>query len=518
VSSIPADKQNGAIREFEPKAIWSYFVDLCEIPRPSKQEEKALAYLQGWAKQHAVGFYQDAIGNVYLDKPASSGCEDLPGMILQAHIDMVCEKQQGSAHDFYKDPLSLQINDGWVCADGTTLGADNGIGVAAILAVFSQHALTHGPLEALITVDEEAGMGGALNLEPGKLKGSLLLNLDSEQNGDIYIGCAGGVDIDVSLPIAKRPSLDTATAFVLRIAGLRGGHSGLDINKGRANAISLLCELLQRVLETIPVDVYDVSGGSARNAIPRDAMATIGCADEDVAKLESLLRQFNTDAKARFSEAEPALSVTLSSLCKEELQQPDLAFSLESEPLKQALARLLCAPNGALAYSPEFPGVVESSSNLSTMALSAELEDEVAALSVCFLTRSLDNLARDRLALEYRHHFDENNVGINRVQISGAYPGWKPDANSLLFNELLHLYAEIYDAEASVKVIHAGLECGLIQQVYPHLDMISFGPTIHFPHSPEEKLEIASVSEFWLLLTRAVQELPRTIAGQAATR
>ena len=474
----------------QPAKVWAHFAILCATPRASKQEAALRETLQRWAVACGLNATVDAAGNLIIGKPASVGREDSPGVVLQAHLDMVCQKNTDSAHDFSRDPIVPELRDGWLVTDQTTLGADNGIGVALILAVLEDESLEHGPLEALLTVDEEAGMGGARGLAPGVLEGSLMLNLDTEDWGEFYLGCAGGLDVNVARDGVAETLPPGHQAWRIALRGLRGGHSGVDIHEERGNAIKLLVRVLRELEATLPLRLAELTGGTARNALPREAAAVIvlptGAADRlatAVAEIEGRLR-----AELRGVDAGLAISVA-----------PGAADAVMSRAEQQIwLASLHAAPHGVHRMSRQLPGVVETSNNLGMLDLHPN------GGSCNFMVRSLLDSGSLALADEICSLWA---LTASQVDKAGYYPGWAPNPDSELLKLCQSVYRRDFAADSKVQVVHAGLECGIIGAKYPGMDTVSFGPTIRGAHAPGERLEVASVEKCWRLLTAILREL-----------
>ncbi|ODC03063.1 cytosol nonspecific dipeptidase [Terasakiispira papahanaumokuakeensis] len=475
--------------QLQPKLLWGIFSRLCSIPRPSKHEEAVLLWIQQWAQQQGIHCEQDQAGNLKLSKSPRPGCEGKPGIILQGHVDMVPQKHQETQHDFTRDPINAFVDGEWVTAEGTTLGADNGIGVASALAILASGDIHHGPLEVLLTVDEEAGMNGAFGVQPGWLEGSLLINTDSEQEGEICMGCAGGVDALLSLPVEREPYASGHVALKVSISGLRGGHSGVDIHLERANANKIMVQLLASL--TVPWQLVHVRGGSLRNALPRDAEAVIVLSPDDqvaaIEQLQAAMAQQDTQYEA--VDTQMILSIDSTSA----------APVLTAAGQQRVLDLLQSLPHGVYRMSQTVAGVPETSSNLGVVTLSDDY------LDIQCLIRSLTNNGRDELA---RVHQAIARLSGARCQLDGAYPGWTPDPNSSLMALVKTCYQNRFQADPKVVVMHAGLECGLFKRHYPDWDMVSFGPTIRFPHSPDEKVNIASVQRYWELLVNVIESIP----------
>ena len=480
--------------DLAPAAVWRHFATLCAIPRPSKQEGPLRDHLAAWAQARGLTQRVDGAGNLIIEKPASPGYGDRPGLILQGHLDMVCQQNAGTGHDFTRDPIRPVLKDGWLVAENTTLGADNGLGVAMILALLESEDLPHGPLEALFTVDEEAGMGGARGLASGELRGRLLLNLDTEDWGEFYLGCAGGVDVAVSRP--WQPEALPAGYVVRRIAltGLRGGHSGVEIHEERGNALKLLVRLIHDLAPTLNLRLAELTGGTARNALPREAFATVALAADQAAALDEQLSRWQAALAEELAGTgdQPALAAHPAETAE--------AATVMTEADQQAwLAALHAAPHGVRRWSRAVPGVVETSNNLGIVHL-AEGVGEAQ-----FMVRSLVESGFTALAGEIVSLFGL--IGAD-CQCTGAYPGWQPNPASPLLALCQQVYASAHGAPAAVKVIHAGLECGLIQDKLPGLDAVSFGPTIRGAHAPGERIEVATVARAWALFTGIVAALP----------
>ena len=474
-------------------AVWRHFDTLCQTPRASKHEAALREALRNWARTHGLAATVDAAGNLILRKPASSGCEGKPGVILQGHLDMVCQANSDVAHDFSRDPISPLLKDGWLVAEHTTLGADNGIGVALGLAALEATGLRHGPLEVLLTVDEEAGMGGARGLQPGSLAGRFLINLDTEEWGEFYIGCAGGLDVNVSRPAVPTPISVGATALAVSVAGLCGGHSGCDIHLGRGNAIKLLVHILRAA--GAPVRLATLQGGSARNAIPREAGAVIVIEGEAEA-VRARLQVAADTVQQEVAASEPGLRIDIVAATV-----PDRV--LDSAASETWLAALHAAPVGVRRMSDSVAGVVETSNNLGVVGI------ENGALHANLMVRSLVDSAGMALAEELASLF---RLAGCAVELEGHYPGWQPNPASALLSTSRAVYDRLFGADygpSAVQVIHAGLECGIIGGIYPELDMVSFGPTIRGAHAPGERVDVASVDRCWALLVALLDELAR---------
>ena len=475
------------INQLPPLALWAHFIEFCKIPRPSKHEEAIAAYIRQQGEKYNAVVEQDEAGNILLRADASAGYENAPITALQSHIDMVAQANSDSKHNFMKDPLQLQIVDGWLKATGTTLGADNGIGCAAMLALMNDDSVIHGPLELLFTVDEEAGMGGAFGLQAGWLKAKQLLNLDTEEEGEIYIGCAGGVDINSTLKLQWQQS--HGELLKISLTGLLGGHSGVDIHLNRANANVLLSQELLSLSRLFDIQIQSFSGGTLRNAIPREAFVTLFTPDSD-ALIEWVLKR-NKQLGKLYSVSEKQLGLTAEKI---PANKKDI---LSIEQSRVLISLFASHPNGVIKYSDDLPGIVESSNNLGVITLEAGQD-----LSMFNLCRSASNNERDAHALRIAQY--QRQSGLD-VDITGAYPGWQPDPDSQLLKQGLTLYENLFDTQALIQVIHAGLECGLLSGIHPDCDIISFGPTITGAHSPREQVNIDSVHKFWKYLVLSIR-------------
>lgn len=481
-----------SIHDLEPKSIWQNFYSLTQIPRPSKKEEKIIAFTKSFGENLGLETIVDHIGNVIIRKPATPGFENRMGIILQAHLDMVPQKNEGTDHDFEKDPIQTIVEDGWLKAKGTTLGADNGIGAAAAMSVLQATDLEHGPIEALFTIDEETGMTGANELKPGLLQGDILLNMDSEDEGELYVGCAGGIDsTGIFTPKFEAAPAD-AKAFRIIVKGLKGGHSGLDIHLGRGNANKIINALMSMAAEKYGLRLAHVDGGSLRNAIPREAFATVLIPQEKANTFEKFVAEFAAIAKAEFAEADAGLIIAV-----ETADTPEKIIDLSTQKgLFEAVAK---CPNGVIAMSADMEGVVETSTNL---ALVKSKEDKII---IATLQRSSVDESKAKLAAQIREVFSASGA---EASSSGDYPGWKPNVNSPILTAMKDVYEKRFGKVPEVKVIHAGLECGILGAAYPNWDMISFGPTIRNPHSPDEKVNIETVGLFWEYLVETLKNAP----------
>ncbi|MBQ1874670.1 MAG: aminoacyl-histidine dipeptidase [Paludibacteraceae bacterium] len=481
------------MKNLEPKGLWESFYALTQIPRPSGKKEEVAAFLVNYGKSLGLETLQDEIGNVLIRKPASPGMENRPGIILQGHMDMVPQKNSDRVFDFEKDPIEAYVedNDAWVTANGTTLGADNGIGVATAMAILADKNVVHPPLEALFTVDEETGMYGAFDLKGGWLKGKYLLNLDSETEGELYVGCAGGVDTTATFEFEPVDTEEGDIAVRIDIKGCKGGHSGCDIHLQRANAIKLLFRVLKDAVTNCEARLATVEGGSLRNAIPREACAVVTIPAENYDDLTDLVAGYEDLFLSEYDGVEPDLKVTASEVeCpKQEMPEDVQDFLIH--------AITLC-PHGVYRMLPEMPGIVETSNNL---AMIATKNNQVTAFC---LTRSSVESRKEELQSIIQSAFSL--AGAN-VEFSGSYPGWKPNFKSELLQTMKEVYTKEFGHDPKVVIIHAGLECGIIGRNYPEMQMISFGPTIEHPHSPDERVNIQTVQQFYQFVLAALKAL-----------
>ncbi|TDQ56394.1 Xaa-His dipeptidase [Mesocricetibacter intestinalis] len=485
------------IQSLAPRLLWKWFDQVCSIPHPSYYEDKLADFIAHWAK--TKGFYaeRDEAGNLLIRKAASKGMENRPGVALQAHLDMVPQANEDTRHDFKTDPIRPYIDGEWVSAEGTTLGADNGIGLASALAVLDSEDLAHPPLEVLLTMTEEAGMEGAIGLRPNWLQSEIMINTDTEENGEIYIGCAGGENADLSIALQWQPN-SFQHSFQLILKGLRGGHSGVDIHTGRANAIKLLARFAADFQQKHPqfeFSLAEIRGGSVRNAIPREAFATF-CFNADPLILQTAVENFRHSVAHELAHAEPNLSISLQPVSK-----PEKVFTGEKA---MGIIHLFNAlPNGVIRNSDTVPGVVETS--LSVGVLKTEAEQVRATILLRSLLSSGTEYTETLLS-------SIATLAGAKVSFSGKYPGWEPHQDTRILNLTREVYAEILGQEPKIKVIHAGLECGLLKKIYPQMDIVSIGPTIVNAHSPDEKVHIPAVQTYWRLLTGILARMPAKTA------
>lgn len=476
----------------KPQAVWNYFYELTQIPRPTFKIEEVGEYLYQTGKKMGLETLRDEVGNVLIRKPASPGMENKPTITLQAHMDMVPQKNNDVEHDFEKDPIDAYIDGEWVTARGTTLGADNGIGVAMALSILDEKDLKHGPLEVLITVNEEVGMDGAFGLKPGFLKGDILFNLDSEEDGNVYIGCAGGVDVNVFMDYQPETACSNPKkAYRIELSGLKGGHSGVDIRLDRGNANKLMARLLKKLVAEQNIRISEIVGGNMRNAIPREAYAIIACCEKKAENVEAIIKEYESLYQKEFEGIESGISLkAIPTDCPKSFMPREVANKL--------VFSLDACINGMISMLQTFPGVVEASTNMSIVAA------KEGKIEVNFLARSSSDSRKMWVASQIESNF--LNIGA-RVEFDANYCGWQPNPNSKAMHTLVDSYKAVYGKEPGVLVMHAGLECGIIQGVMPNMDMVSFGPEIRFPHSPDEKVEIKTVETTYNVLLHAIENI-----------
>ena len=480
------------IHQLFPQPLWQWFEQICAIPHPSGHEQALSQFIQSWAKDRGLALVLDQVGNLIIRKPATPGMEDRKIVVLQAHLDMVPQKNADKLHDFETDPIQPWIDGEWVKATGTTLGADNGIGMSSALAILGADDIRHGPLEVLLTVDEEAGMTGAFGLQPGMLEAEILINTDSEQEGEIYMGCAGGVDAEISLPLQWQPADSAHLAFTLGMAGLKGGHSGVNIHLGRGNANKLLARFLAGHASELSMTLSQITGGSLRNAIPREAQCSFTVPANMAELLQQRVAQYQGILQAELATAEPALQVTLNS-CTAPAQ------TMQPVAQKTLINLLNSCPNGVIRMSDDIIGVTESSLNVGV------INTHDNSVTILCLIRSLIDTGRENIEGMLQSLSD---LAQANLTFSGRYPGWKPDTSSPVMSIVKNTYESIYQKEPEIMVIHAGLECGLFKQNYPKLDMVSIGPTIRYPHGPDEMVNMTTVGQYWTLLLAVLERIP----------
>ncbi|MBQ0685621.1 beta-Ala-His dipeptidase [Providencia rettgeri] len=475
-----------------PQPLWDIFATICSIPHPSYHEEALAAHIIDWSKQKGFHVERDEVGNILIRKPATTGYENRKAVVLQAHLDMVPQKNNDTVHDFKTDPIRPYVNGEWVTAEGTTLGADNGIGLASALAVLADDSVEHGPMEVLLTMTEEAGMEGAFGLKAGWLLADILINTDSEEEGEIYMGCAGGVDFTTTFDLLREPLPQGYQTFTLTLKGLKGGHSGGDVHLGLGNANKLLARFLAGHAEDLSLKLLEFRGGTVRNAIPREAHAIISVPTEKVAELTALRERYEGILKNELAVIEPNLVLLLDET------QSDLK-ALSDDCQKRFTFFLNAAPNGVIRMSDVAVGVVETSLNEGVVRMT---EDQA---EVIFLVRSLIDSGKNYVVNMLT---SISKLAQAQYRAEGSYPGWQPDADSAVMHLVSETYNKLFGKIPNVMVIHAGLECGLFKKPYPDMDMVSIGPTIRGAHSPDERVHIASVGEYWKLLTAVLKAIP----------
>ncbi|MHB1685777.1 MAG: aminoacyl-histidine dipeptidase [Ignavibacteriaceae bacterium] len=479
------------IKGLKPELLWKYFYEIAQVPRPSKKEGKIIEHIKNFANKKNLQYKVDKVGNIVISIPATKGFEKSPTVVLQGHIDMVCEKNKGTQHDFDNDPIKLIKEDGWITADGTTLGSDNGIGVATALAAGTDNSVTHGPLEILLTIDEETGLTGANNLEPGFITGKILLNLDSEEDGSFYVGCSGGVDTLGYFTSEALTIPEGKNSFEIVITGLKGGHSGLDINTGRANAIKLLARALKS-LENFDYNLISINGGSKRNAIPREAEAVIFIKSSEEKMIAKTLNGIQADFLNEFSRSDNKLKIEFQK--SEDGKKKVFTNSFKDKIINT----LLSLPHGIIAMSQDIPDLVETSTNVATISTG---ENEV---TIGTSQRSSIDSAKKYIAQSVQSILS---LAGAKVQTGDGYPGWKPNLDSQILKVSKSVFENLFSEKPEIKAIHAGLECGILGNKFPGLDMVSFGPTIQGAHSPDERVNIETVGKFYNLLKEILKEV-----------
>ena len=483
-----------AIEGLAPANLWNRFYEISQIPRPSKHEERVRLYLRNFAGQNNLSFKEDSVGNIVISIPPKPGFEKTPVVVLQSHIDMVCEKNKNTIHDFNNDPIKLVRDDEWIKAEGTTLGADNGIGAAAALAIANDDGFNHGEIELLFTVDEETGLTGANNLEPQFITGKYLLNLDSEEDGIFYVGCAGGMDTVGTLKIDYEQVDNAWSPYTIFISGLKGGHSGINIGDKRANAIKLLGFLLNK-LKVVDYYIGAISGGSKRNAIAREAEAIIYIKNEYEAVLREYINAFSLESVLEYRASDGDIKISF------EKSDTDTSSKVFTREFADKVINLIIGlPHGVISMSMEIAGLVETSTNLATVVM------ENDQIKIGTSQRSSIESAKRNIAASVKSVFD---LADANVVVGDGYPGWQPNLGSRLLKLSSKVHKEIFGKEPELKAIHAGLECGILGDKYPGLEMVSFGPTIVGAHSPDEKVHIHDVEKFYRLLKAILVEISK---------
>ena len=483
---------NKDLLKLYPHDLWENFANLCDAPHPSKHEEAAIKWMKQWAKEHNVKVEQDKTGNLLFTIPATKGMENRTPVILQGHTDMVPQADDPK-FDFLKNPIEPIIDNGWVRANRTTLGADNGIGVCAALACVTTPGVKHGPLEILVTIDEETGMTGAFGLKKGFVKGKILINLDSETEGELYVGCAGGMDANFERKYTTMPTPEDMKGFQLVVTGLHGGHSGMDINMGRANANKIAVRFLSKAIKEYGACVASINGGSLRNAIPREAVAVLAVPAKKASAFKTFAKKFEATVKAEFSATEENLSVNVKAV-----DTPKKVIRTKAQ--NQFLNMVFAIPNGVLRMSDSMENLVETSNNVAAM------KAENGIMTVTCLLRSSVDSAKNALGDRMTAIAELAECGI---ELTGGYPGWKPNMESPILKTCQTVYQKKFNKEPKIMAIHAGLECGLFGACYPDWDMVSFGPTIEHPHSPVERVNIETVGKFFDFLVEVLANVPK---------
>ncbi len=489
------------IKDLQPSIVWNNFYSITRCPRPSKHEEIIRKFLLDWAKQHKIEAFTDETGNVIMRVPATPGYEKLKTVVLQGHMDMVPQKNADVAHDFLKDPIETWVDGEWLRAKGTTLGADNGLGVALAMAVAESPDVKHGPIEILVTYDEETGMTGAQALKPGVLKGDILINLDSETEGELYVGCAGGLDATASARYARKREPRRALCYSLAVKGCQGGHSGMDIILCRANANRLIARVLLPLLERCGVKLIDLEGGTLRNAIPREAFATVYVAKDKLAAAQRAVKRVAKALKAEYAATDPKLEVVFEPYkpAPGEVCDPQDCKYVEEEAAIRFVRAILACPDGVERMSDAMPGMVETSNNLAMVQIYRG-----KFFVKCLMRSSVDSA---KMALASRMESVFKLAGCS-IRFTGGYSGWAPNASSEILAVMKKVYKDMFGKEPQVMAIHAGLECGILSGAYPHWDMVSMGPTLLSPHSPDERAYIPSVQKVWDFLRKVLVNIP----------
>jgi dipeptidase D len=480
------------LSQLSPQPLWDIFAKVCSIPHPSYHEEALAKHIVEWAQEKGIHAERDEVGNILLRKPATKGMENRKPVALQAHLDMVPQKNNDTVHDFTQDPIQPYVDNGWVKARGTTLGADNGIGLASALAVIADESVEHGPLEVLLTMTEETGMAGAFGLQPNWLQSEILINTDSETEGEIYMGCAGGIDFTSTLSLTREALPAGYTTLKLTLKGLKGGHSGAEIHLGLGNASKLLVRFLAEHADSLGLRLMDFTGGTLRNAIPREAIATLAVSAANTDALKAAVQQFLATLQFELSAVEKKIAFVI-----EAVESPEKVLNVASQ--NAFIALLNATPNGVIRMSDDVKGIVETSLNVGVVTMK---DDEVA---INCLIRSLIDSGKEYVV----SMLDSlGKLAGAKTLAKGSYPGWKPEPSSPVMTLVRETYQHLFDKTPNIMVIHAGLECGLFKKPYPDMDMVSIGPTITGPHSPDEQVEIASVELYWKLLTALLKAIP----------
>jgi len=481
-----------SIQELEPKEMWNHFADLNAVPRPSKKEERIIEFMMQFGKRLGLETIKDEIGNVIIKKPASKGMENKQAIVLQSHLDMVHQKNASTNFDFDTQGIEMYVDGDWVKAKGTTLGADNGIGAATIMSVLASKDIAHPAIEALFTIDEETGMTGALNLKGGLLNGKILLNLDTEDDRELTIGCAGGIDVTATGSYSLEAAPPNSVSYKIFVKGLTGGHSGMDIYKGRGNANKIMNRILITVSEKFGIQISSIDGGSLRNAIPRESVSEFIIPENEANNMESFIKEIEKEFNAEYKTTDPHLSISIE---KTSGDKKVLQKGFQSKLMKSLYA---CA-NGIYRMSPDIMHLVQTSNNLARVLV------KDGEYSIQCLTRSSVDSEKMDLANALKYTFEL--IGA-KITYGGSYPGWTPNPDATIVKIMSSLYRQLYKSEPLVSACHAGLECGILGTNYPSMEMISFGPNIHGAHSPDEKVQISSVQKFWNYFLETLKQIP----------
>ena len=481
------------IRNLEPRELWQNFANLNAVPRPSKKEERVIEFIKNFGKKLDLPVEEDEVGNVVISKPATKGMEDRKKVVLQAHLDMVHQKNNDTSFNFDEEGIKMFVDGDWVRAEGTTLGADNGLGVASMMAILESDSIQHPHIEALFTIDEETGMTGAKGLKPGFINGDILLNLDTEEDDEIGIGCAGGVDVTAKRTYSEEAIPEDFAAYKLEVKGLLGGHSGMDIIKGLGNANKLMNRVLHYLNLKTDIKISMINGGGLRNAIPRESEAILFVNKDKIDELKQFFEEIESAIRLEYKALEPNLDISLNRTVSE-------GKSMDGKTQKLFLDAVSAAHNGVYRMSPEIEGLVEASNNIANITLGN------GEVKIKCLTRSSVDSTKDEVAFGLKSAFE---LAGFEVEFSGDYPGWAPDNESAILKTLDEIYQKMFKEQADISACHAGLECGIIGSHYPGLDMISFGPTIRGAHSPDERASISSSQKYWKFLLEVLKSIPK---------
>lgn len=481
-----------AIRNLEPKELWNHFADLNAVPRPSKREERVIQFMLDFGKSLGLETIEDRIGNVIIKKPATPGMENRQKIVMQSHLDMVHQKNSDTQFDFDKQGIEMRVDGDWVRANGTTLGADNGIGVATIMAVLASSTIAHPAIEALFTIDEETGMTGAMQIDPANISGTILLNLDTEDDDELSIGCAGGIDTNTEKTITRVPLAANSIVYEISLRGLLGGHSGMDIHRGRGNANKWMNRLLNELKENTAIQLVELEGGSLRNAIPRESTAKIAVTKENEAKFNEVYTQFTNVILGEYAAIEKEANFTIKQVDKVE-------DAVSDEDLTAIIQAIFAVPNGVFRMSPSIGDLVEASTSLAKVTVKGTL------FTTQSLQRSSVDSTKKEVALAVKAAFESTGSTVSQ---GGEYPGWSPNPNAAIVQLMAGIYRDEFKAEPQIKACHAGLECGILGKAFPDMEMISFGPNIKGAHSPDECVQISSVQKYWKFLLKTLTEIP----------